>query len=106
MGTSRSRTPDKLQYDPRVHILQHGHDVNYAKYGKLARLVTTEMVSSRKTSSLSQVTQFTREWVATCNDGADHEAVCAVGQPERWEGGLCSRHLHNPRRAVQVFELC
>ena len=42
-GASRSRTPIKLQYEPRVTILQHDYDVCAAKYGMLARLVPSEI---------------------------------------------------------------
>ena len=41
-GTSRDRTPVKLEYEPHVTILQHGYDVCAAKYGRLARLVPSE----------------------------------------------------------------
>ena len=44
MGTSRSRMPVKLQYEPRVDILQQYYDVCAAKYGKLARLVPSEVL--------------------------------------------------------------
>ena len=40
---SRSRTPAKLQYEPRVDILQRGYDVRAAKYGRQARLAPTEI---------------------------------------------------------------
>ena len=44
MGTSRSTTPVKLQYEPRVDIiLQHGYSIYAAKYGKLARLVPSKI---------------------------------------------------------------
>ena len=45
-GTSRSRPPAKLQYEPRIHIVHHGYDVCATKYGMLARLVPTETPSS------------------------------------------------------------
>ena len=46
MGTtSRSRSPAKLQYEPRIHTVQHGYYDIVAcatKYGRLALLVLTE----------------------------------------------------------------
>ena len=42
VGTSQSRPPAKRQYEPRIHTVQHGHDVYASKYGMLARLVPTE----------------------------------------------------------------
>ena len=43
VGTSRSRPPAKVQYEPRVDILQHGYGVCAVKYGMLlARLEPTE----------------------------------------------------------------
>ena len=35
-------SPAKLQYEPRVDILQHGYGVCAAKYGTLARMVPTK----------------------------------------------------------------
>ena len=42
--TSRSRTPVKLQYEPRIIVLQHGYDVCAPKYGRLARVVPSEIL--------------------------------------------------------------
>ena len=42
-GTSRARTPVKLQYEPRITVLQHGYDVCATKYGRLGRLVPSEI---------------------------------------------------------------
>ena len=46
MGTSRSRTPANLQYEPRVDILQHDYAVCAANFGKLARVVPSEVTFS------------------------------------------------------------
>ena len=46
VGTSRSRIPAKLQYEPRVDTLQHDYDACAAKYGTLTRLVPTETALS------------------------------------------------------------
>ena len=53
MGAGRSRTPAKLQFEPRIDILQHGYDICAAKYGKLARQVPSEtlFLPQNKTSS-------------------------------------------------------
>ena len=66
MGTSRSRMPVKLQYEPRVDILQQYYDVCAAKYGKLARLVPSE-------TSFFPQNGIGMDQFYMCPPGASHE---------------------------------
>ena len=49
VGTSRSRPPAKLQYEPRIHTVHQGNDIctRVTKYGTLVRLVHPRKLGGR-----------------------------------------------------------